>query len=139
MGGYFINISAYEVWEVRAGFQVSRREFYTNINLNYAKIEFMFCIKNIIINKLNKPIFFLKKGSLNKPALDVIKWTLLLNKEKKIPSPHLKLKVSIICLKKPKPLITAQPLLMLYIIPIGRLFLDAPDTFTLTVIHTHKQ
>ena len=55
MGGYFINISVYEVWEVRAGFQVSRREFYTNIHLNYAKVEFMFCIKNIIINKLNKP------------------------------------------------------------------------------------
>ena len=52
----------------------------------------MFCIKNIIINKLNKPIFFFKKGSLNKPALDVIKWTLLLNKEKKNPQPPPKAK-----------------------------------------------
>ena len=61
MGGYFINISAYEVWEVRAGFQVSRMEFYTNIYLNYANVEFMFCIKNIIINKLNKPTLKKKK------------------------------------------------------------------------------
>ena len=40
------SISVCEVWEPKAGVQVSRREFHTYIYLNYPRIEFLSCIKN---------------------------------------------------------------------------------------------
>ena len=33
------------VWEARVGIQVSKRELHTHIHLDYAKIEFLSCIK----------------------------------------------------------------------------------------------
>ena len=38
--GHSTSISACEVWGVRAGVQVSKREFHTYIHLNQAKVEF---------------------------------------------------------------------------------------------------
>ena len=48
--GHFINISVYGVWRGKGGVQVSRREFYTHIHLDYVKVKFLSHIKKIIIN-----------------------------------------------------------------------------------------
>ena len=42
---HFTNINAYEVWGVRVGIQVFRKEFHTYIHLNYIRVEFLSCIK----------------------------------------------------------------------------------------------
>ena len=38
-------LSAYGVWGVRVGVQVSRRELHTYIHLDYVRVEFLYCIK----------------------------------------------------------------------------------------------
>ena len=38
-------LSAYGMWGVRAGVQVSRRELHTYIHLDYVRVEFLSCIK----------------------------------------------------------------------------------------------
>ena len=42
--------SACRVWEVRAGFEVSRRELHTHINLDQIRVEFLTCIKKKSLN-----------------------------------------------------------------------------------------
>ena len=39
------SISVCRIWGIRAGVQVSRREFYTYIHVDYARVEFLFYIK----------------------------------------------------------------------------------------------
>ena len=39
--GHSISISACEVWGVRVGVQVSKREIYTHIHLDYIKVEIL--------------------------------------------------------------------------------------------------
>ena len=43
--GYSISISVCRVWEVKTGVQVFRKELHTHIYVNYAKVEFLSCIK----------------------------------------------------------------------------------------------
>ena len=43
--GHSTNINACGVWEPRTGIQVSRREIYTYIHLDYARVEILFCKK----------------------------------------------------------------------------------------------
>ena len=42
-----VSISACGMWMARVGVQVSRSEFHTHIHLNYAKVQFLYCIKKI--------------------------------------------------------------------------------------------
>ena len=44
-GSYSTSINTYGMWMTRAGVQVSKSEFYTQIHLDYAKVEILFCIK----------------------------------------------------------------------------------------------
>ena len=46
-GGHLTNINACGVLGVRVGVQVSKKELYTHIHLDYAKIEILPCIKKI--------------------------------------------------------------------------------------------
>ena len=52
-GGYSISINAYRVWRKgeRVGVQVSRREFYIYIHLDYVRVEIISCKKNIYISR----------------------------------------------------------------------------------------
>ena len=43
--GHSISINICEVWSVRAGVQVSKRELYTHIHLDYVRVEILSCIK----------------------------------------------------------------------------------------------
>ena len=43
--GHFTSINACGVWGARAGVQVSRRELYTHIHLDYARVKILSCIK----------------------------------------------------------------------------------------------
>ena len=45
--GYSTGISVCEMWEVRAGVQVSMREFHTHIHLGYARIDSILYKKKI--------------------------------------------------------------------------------------------
>ena len=55
-GGHSISISACGIWMARVGVQVSKSEFHTHIHLNYAKVQFIYCIK--------KKKVIIKNGSL---------------------------------------------------------------------------
>ena len=50
--GHFISISACEVYGVRVEIQISMREFQTHIHLNYIIVEFLFCIKKKMLEKV---------------------------------------------------------------------------------------
>ena len=50
--GHFTSISACGVWRARAGVQVSRRELYTHIHLDYTRVEILSCIRK---KKKSKP------------------------------------------------------------------------------------
>ena len=45
--GHSISIIACGVWGVRVRVQVSRRDRHTHIHLDYARVEFLSCIKKI--------------------------------------------------------------------------------------------
>ena len=44
-GGHSTSISACRIWGARVGIQVSRKELYTHVYLDYARVEILFCIK----------------------------------------------------------------------------------------------
>ena len=46
--GHFTSISACGVWGTKAGIQVSKRKLYTHIQLDYARIKILSCIKKKI-------------------------------------------------------------------------------------------
>ena len=49
-GGYSTSIYDCGVWGVRAGIQVSRREFHTHIHLDWTRVKLLSCIKKKKIN-----------------------------------------------------------------------------------------
>ena len=48
-----LSISACGVWGAKAGIQVSRREFYTHIHLDYVRVEILSCKKKKILRLIS--------------------------------------------------------------------------------------
>ena len=52
--GHSISISACRVWRVKAEVQVFKREIYTHIHLDYARVEFYLVLKKIITHQFSQ-------------------------------------------------------------------------------------
>ena len=46
---HFTSISVCRIWGIRAGVQVSRKEFHTYIHVDYVRVKFLFYIKKKIL------------------------------------------------------------------------------------------